>query len=133
MTPPQTPSGVVAPLERHVLRIGDAERLQTSVVLQDAATAGRLTLDELDERLAAVNAARTASELAGLVADLPVPEPPADRRAELRRTASFAVALLLLSVLTTVAWVRTGVPVGWPLWIVLLVLWRRSHRSRASA
>ena len=53
--------------------------MHTAVALQDAAAAGRLTLDELDERLAVAAAARTAPELAALVADLPAPVPTPDR------------------------------------------------------
>lgn len=109
------------------LRIGDAERLQTSVVLQDAAAAGRLTLDELDERLAAATAARTAPELAVLVADLPVPAPATDRGERLLRVAAVLAVALLVWALTSVLWVRTGVPVGWPLWILLVVVLRRSR------
>jgi len=123
----QIPTASALPA-RPVLRIGDAERLQTSVVLQDAAAAGRLTLDELDERLAVAAGARTAPELGALVADLPAPPRRVDRPARLRRTAPLLLALLLVSVLTTVAWVATGVPVGWPLLVVLLVVWRRSRR-----
>lgn len=52
------------------LRIGHAERDRAIEVLRDAAGDGRLTLDELDERIASAMAARTADDLAGVLADL---------------------------------------------------------------
>lgn len=48
-----------------------AERDQVVELLRDAAGDGRLTADELDERVEAALGARTGSELAVLTADLP--------------------------------------------------------------
>jgi hypothetical protein len=56
------------------LRIGDADRERVADRLRQAAGEGRLSPEELDERLGAAFAARTAGELEPLVADLP-PEP----------------------------------------------------------
>jgi len=58
------------------LRASDAEREAAVAHLREHAAAGRLTMDELDERSAAAYAARTLGELASLVADLPAPAPP---------------------------------------------------------
>jgi Domain of unknown function (DUF1707) len=55
------------------LRASDAERERTAEALRRATGEGRLTIDELDERLDAAYAARTRSELERLVADLEVP------------------------------------------------------------
>jgi uncharacterized protein DUF1707 len=55
------------------LRASDAERERTADVLRRAAGEGRLTVEELDERLDAAYAARTRSELERLVADVDVP------------------------------------------------------------
>ena len=112
-----------------VLRIGDAERLRTSTLLSDAAVAGRLTLDELQERLAAAGAARTEPDLAVLVADLPAPPEPAapvDRAGLVRH----AVLLVVLTVVLTVAWARSDAPVFWPAWPLGLVLWTLLRRAR---
>jgi hypothetical protein len=68
------------------LRISDADREQIAERLRDAAGEGRLTVDELDERLERAYAARTGSDLAPLTADLP--EPTHDTAPELRRGAS---------------------------------------------
>jgi len=53
------------------MRISDAERDQVSEVLREAAAEGRITLDELDERLDATYAAKTYADLEPLTADLP--------------------------------------------------------------
>ncbi|HEY1704315.1 MAG TPA: DUF1707 domain-containing protein [Trebonia sp.] len=55
----------------HVLRIGDSEREAAAANLGDHYVAGRLTLDELHERLSDVFAARTAGQLWKVMADLP--------------------------------------------------------------
>lgn len=57
----------------HALRIGDAERDAAATDLGEHYAAGRLTLDELNERLDAVFAARTFGQLSRIMADLPGP------------------------------------------------------------
>jgi hypothetical protein len=57
----------------HAMRIGDAERDAAAADLGEHYTAGRLTLDELQERLAAVFEAKTFGQLAGIMSDLPGP------------------------------------------------------------
>ena len=59
------------------LRASDAERERTADQLRRAAGEGRLTVEELDERLNAAYAARTRGELAQLVADVDVAPPAA--------------------------------------------------------
>ena len=53
------------------VRVGDAERDSTAALLRRHATDGRLTLDELDERLRDAYAAKTVGELNVLLDDLP--------------------------------------------------------------
>ncbi|MBE1537417.1 DUF1707 SHOCT-like domain-containing protein [Actinomadura algeriensis] len=53
------------------MRASDADRDRVAQILRDAAGDGRLTLAELDERLDAVYAAKTYSELRPLTLDLP--------------------------------------------------------------
>lgn len=53
------------------LRIGDRERDATAAELQEHFANGRLTLEEFNERLDAVFAARTQSDLSRITADLP--------------------------------------------------------------
>ncbi|MEQ4719782.1 DUF1707 domain-containing protein [Nonomuraea sp. B19D2] len=53
------------------LRIGDAEREQTMAALREHFAQGRLTHEELDERLDQALASKTARDLAKVTADLP--------------------------------------------------------------
>jgi len=53
------------------LRASDADRERVANVLREAAGDGRLTMDELDERLDAVFAAKTYAELEPITHDLP--------------------------------------------------------------
>jgi hypothetical protein len=66
--------------DRRQLRVSDADREQAAEVLRKAAGDGRITFDELDERLASAYAARTYGDLASVTHDLPEPGPvpPAD-------------------------------------------------------
>jgi hypothetical protein len=54
----------------HELRASDADRERIAQVLQDAHADGRLTLEELEERLGVLYSARTLGELAQLTGDL---------------------------------------------------------------
>ena len=56
-------------------RASDAEREAVVTRLQDAASEGRLTVEELAERIDAAYAARTQEELEPLTADLPAAAP----------------------------------------------------------
>ena len=53
------------------LRASDADRERVAETLRQAAGDGRLTMDELDERLDAVYAAKTYAELVPITQDLP--------------------------------------------------------------
>ncbi|MGH3209518.1 MAG: DUF1707 SHOCT-like domain-containing protein [Trebonia sp.] len=53
------------------MRASDADRESVANVLREAAGDGRLTMDELDERLDAVYAAKTYAELEPITHDLP--------------------------------------------------------------
>ncbi|GAA1865490.1 hypothetical protein GCM10009836_52340 [Pseudonocardia ailaonensis] len=61
------------------LRCSDTERERTATVLQAAVGDGRLTVDELEERLDRTYRARYRDELAAEVADLPTPDPEPSR------------------------------------------------------
>jgi len=62
------------------LRASDAEREHALAVLSEHCAAGRLTLDELSERVDAVHATRMQSELDELLRDLPAAVAPVRRR-----------------------------------------------------
>ncbi len=73
-SPPPRP-----PADPRDLRCSDADRDLVAEALRLAAGDGRLTLDELDERLEATYAARTYRDLEPVVADLPGARPPGPR------------------------------------------------------
>ena len=57
------------------IRISDADREQVTARLRDHFAEGRLTSDELDERITATLNAKTFGDLRGILADLPEPGP----------------------------------------------------------
>jgi hypothetical protein len=77
------------------LRVSDADREGVAERLREAAGEGRLTMEELDERVEAAYNARTGADLAPLTADLPHPvggrEPPQRRGAGKTRRWTVAV------------------------------------------
>jgi Domain of unknown function (DUF1707) len=87
------------------LRIGDAERDAAMVQLREHFAAGRLTFDELTERIDLALAAKTQGQIDRLMADLPRP-PKADRTRSARSESDpdagrFLVFALLLFALAT--------------------------------
>jgi hypothetical protein len=66
---------------RRAMRVGDVDRDAAAQELGDHFAAGRLTLEELHERLGLVLSARTTGQLSGVMADLPAPREPAFREA----------------------------------------------------
>jgi hypothetical protein len=111
--------------QQPALRASDAEREQVSRQLSEHAAAGRLTPDELDERLNAAYAARTHAELARLLEDLPGPPAPspADHQRELARTrlAHGAGAAVITCALCVGIWAAAGASGSfWPIWVILL-------------
>ena len=53
------------------MRVSDADREQAAEVLREAAGQGRISMDELDERLELAYAAKTYGDLAAVTRDLP--------------------------------------------------------------
>ena len=64
-------SGPPAVPDRGSMRASDADRERVANILREAAGDGRLTMEELDERLDAVYAAKTYAELEPITRDLP--------------------------------------------------------------
>jgi hypothetical protein len=98
------------------LRASDAERERVADRLRDAAAEGRVTPEELEQRLGLAFSARTQGELDALVADLPTPRPRSSRRARRRpeRVAFVSTALLLIAI-----WALSGMGYFWPAWPIL--------------
>jgi hypothetical protein len=106
-------------------RASDAEREACARSLRDHAAAGRLEVDELEERLARVYGARYRSELSALLRDLP-----RDRGRRLARAADridrfllglHAAAFALCALVLAALWAVAGGDGFWPAF--LLVPW----------
>lgn len=80
----------VGPAAGGNLRASDADRAQVATVLNTAYAEGRLTLDEHDQRLDEVMAARTFDDLIPITRDLVVVAPPPPACPD-RTSTSFAV------------------------------------------
>ena len=61
------------PADPRQMRAADADRDHTAEVLRRAAAEGRITFEELDERIARAYAAKTFADLEALTSDLPGP------------------------------------------------------------
>jgi hypothetical protein len=95
------------------LRASDADRDRIAERLRAAAGEGRVSADELEERLERAFSARTQAELTPLVADLPQPvRRPARVPPDLGPYVS--VSLLLVAI-----WALTGMGYFWPVWPIM--------------
>ncbi len=114
------------------LRVSDAERQATADQLKTHFAAGRLDIDEYEERLQRALAARTRHDLDDLVRDLPSVSPVATAQASSSRP--FLVAILFAIGVLAVFTVTFGV-LHWfffPWWLIpiaFFVLFRRWRRG----
>ena len=100
------------------LRASDADRERTATALRDAAAAGRLSADELEERLETAFGARDHSQLAALVADLPRESRPAPGGPPVRLTYQRQV-FVGAAVLMVAIWALAGAGYFWPIWPIM--------------
>jgi uncharacterized membrane protein YccC len=103
------------------LRASDADRDRTVEELRTHAADGRLTVEELEERVQRALASRTLGELEVLTRDLPdralpSPPPPARRR---RSSRPATRTFLAVSVLLVAIWALTGAGYFWPVWPIV--------------
>jgi Domain of unknown function (DUF1707)/Cell wall-active antibiotics response 4TMS YvqF len=96
-------SELSGPADHSLMRVSDSDREQAAEVLREAAGQGRISLDELDERLESAYAAKTYADLAVLIHDLPqsgqVPAPPVQGAIQTSRIggtprSKFSVAIM---------------------------------------
>jgi DUF1707 SHOCT-like domain len=111
------------------LRISDQERDGVVEELREHTVAGRLTAEELDQRLEAVYRAKTRADLDVLRADLPVSSAAAKRalaarRSHLRRRlAQEAGGSLTASIVCVAIWIAAGAGGSfWPIWVIIFTL-----------
>jgi hypothetical protein len=114
------------------LRVSDQDRDEAARQIREHYAAGRLSEDELNERLEAVYGARTEADLAAVRADLPAL--PATRGAEMtelrarrshlqRRLLQQSGGGLALVALCTAIWLIDGARGQfWPVWVMIVVL-----------
>jgi len=100
------------------VRASDAEREKVVTAVQKAGADGRLTLDEVEERLTAVYATRYRDELVQYTADLPSERQPPGRPLITRRPtgplAVHASIVAVFAVVLVVRWVAGGAAFFWP-------------------
>lgn len=122
------------------LRVSDADRERVADELREHFAAGRITPDELSERLEAVYAAKTSGQLADQRTDLPdlhpqpvtpgMPPggmPPARTRREVarRRIYQDAGRVMLVNVMCVAIWLATGSGGSfWPAWVMIASAFR---------
>ncbi len=111
--------------------VSDQERERAASEIREHFAAGRLTADELSDRLSAAYTARTEGELRAARAnlpDLPVSRQAqraelAERRSELsRRLIQRSGAGLTPFLICTVVWAASGAGFFWPIFALLIVL-----------
>jgi Domain of unknown function (DUF1707) len=114
-------------------RASDADRDRAVQDLREHFAAGRLTGDEMDERIQAAYAARTDGDLRRLLADLPqLPITQAQQKAALaerrrhlqRQVLQQSGGGLALFLVCTVIWLADGAHRGsfWPAWVLIFVV-----------
>ncbi|WET80379.1 DUF1707 domain-containing protein [Amycolatopsis sp. QT-25] len=97
------------------IRAADTDRERVVSLIQAAGGEGRLSLEEVEERLGTVYSTKYTDELFALTADLPKPVP--QRRPVVFGHPAMRVHLtsaVLLSVLLIVRWATSGMPFFWP-------------------
>jgi Domain of unknown function (DUF1707) len=113
------------------IRVSDADRDRVAARLRDHFAEGRLTQDELDERLSAALNAKTFGDLRGLMTDLPEPAPVMPPAGPSPRTAPRPWAVrrhppLVLPLVLVVLLAGLLTPGGWALFAFfrfILVFW----------
>lgn len=118
------------------LLVADDDRAEAAEELRGHHDAGRLTLDEFEERLAEVHASRTRGDLAHAMRQLPRNEPPASLRLRDRRWSSLALQYATINFVPILVWLFSGDGIHnfWPKWVLLatliMYLRRLGRRSR---
>jgi hypothetical protein len=141
---------------RATLRASDMDRERVATVLRDNYAEGRLSLEEMQERLEQAYASKTLGELDTLTRDLPqlsastrptAAVPVTDRIANRRRIRDRVLTYVILMLFLIAIWATSGRHGSfWPIWPILvgaLILafdvlhlehpgaGRRRHRDRA--
>jgi hypothetical protein len=111
------------------LRVADADRERLADELREHMVAGRLTQDELEERLGTAYAAKTQADLDALRVDLPI-SPATVQRSLVARRKHLRVRLLqeaggslTASGVCVAIWLAAGAHGQfWPIWVIAFTL-----------
>lgn len=104
------------------VRASDADRESAADRLREHTAAGRLTPEELSDRLDTVYAARTTGEIESQLADLPAPLPaaPSLRTVAAKRVRVAAAVSLTPFLVCNVIWLASGMHGSyWPVWLLI--------------
>jgi hypothetical protein len=129
----RAPTPATHPVQPISMRIGDLERAAATDRLAAHAAAGRLSTDELEDRVGALHDARTAGDLLDVERDLPRPLPRRRRQARVRaaagRPALVAAIAVLVAIGLSTAWTGHSVPPPLVFALVVFIVVRRGHRG----
>jgi hypothetical protein len=103
------------------LLVSDRDRASAGDELRTHYEAGRLTLDEFQERLDELHGVRTEKQLAEVLRQLPTKRPSVNPRD--RRWRSLAFQYALVNLVAVLIWVFGGMEGDfWPKWVFLVTL-----------
>lgn len=105
------------------LLVSDADRSRVADELREHYEAGRLTLDEFQERLDEAHGARTEAQLERVLRQLPSPKLPSVRPRD-RRWRSLALQYAVVNLIAILIWALSdnGIHDFWPKWVFLVTL-----------
>ncbi|MFZ0090649.1 MAG: DUF1707 domain-containing protein [Solirubrobacteraceae bacterium] len=128
MSEEQFPSRSRPPARDPTLRVSDADRERLIAELNEHTVDGRLSTEDLEQRVQAAYAARTTGELDALRRDLPVTPRQAalDQRARrsrlTRRMVQETGGAAAAFVVCTAIWLAAGASAPfWPVWVLIVV------------
>jgi Domain of unknown function (DUF1707) len=111
------------------LLASDTDRARVTSELREHYEAGRLTLEEFQERLDEAHGARTEGQLRNVLRQLPGAKPPTVKLRD-TRWQSLALQYALVNVVTILVWLFTGAHGGfWPKWVLLGTLFMFMRRT----
>jgi uncharacterized protein DUF1707 len=113
------------------LLVSDSDRARVTSQLREHYEAGRLTLEEFQDRLDEAQAARTEGQLQNVLRQLPVAKLPTVKLRD-TRWQSLALQYALVNVVTICVWLFSGAHGGfWPKWVLLGTLFMFMRRMAA--
>jgi uncharacterized membrane protein YccC len=110
------------------LLASDADRARVSGELRTHYEAGRLTLEEFQERLDETHEARTEGQLERVLRQLPSKRPTVSPRDN--RWRSLGLQYALVNVVAILIWIFSGANGGfWPKWVLVVTLITFTRRA----